>query len=74
MMVSVLRVVLGVEAAMASVVAWLLTSWGAGEVANRNWWYFAAFPMAILYSSLLSGKDIALGSSNSQLTSESREF
>ncbi len=73
-MVSCLRVLLGVEAAMASVVAWLLTSWGAGEVANQSWWYFAAFPMAILYSSLLSGKEIGCQPSNSQLTSESREF
>jgi hypothetical protein len=72
--VSFLRVLLGIEAAMASIVSWFLSSWGAGEVANRSWWYFAAFPLAILYSSLLAGKETTLRPSNSQLTSESREI
>lgn len=72
--VSFLRVFLGIEAAMVSIVVWFISSWGAEEVVNRSWWYLAAFPMAILYSSLLSGKEASAGTSNSQLTSESREI
>jgi hypothetical protein len=73
-MVTALRVILALEAVMISLVAWFLASWGAEEVANRNWWYFAAFPLAILYSSLLEGKGGIVRASESQLTSESKEI
>ena len=52
-LVAMLRVILILEAVMVSLIAWFLSSWGAEEIANRNWWYFAAFPLAILSSSLL---------------------
>jgi hypothetical protein len=53
-LVTVLKVLLVIEAVMISLIAWFLASWGADEISNRSWWYFATFPLTILFSSLLT--------------------
>lgn len=73
-MVRVTRVLLVLEAVMVSLIAWLLGNWGAEEIANRSWWYFAAFPLSILNSSLLLDKYPLKRASNSQITSDSKEI
>ena len=73
-LVAMLRVILVLEAVMVSLIAWFLSSWGAQEIANRNWWYFAAFPLSILSSSLLLDKEEVARVSRSQLISESQEI